>query len=440
MLFGLFFGAGNLIFPVHLGQEAGSLTPPAVIGFIITATGLPFLGALAIGISNCGGLFGLASRVGKGWGYFFTIALFLTIGPFFAHPRTGTVSYEVGFALYMPERFQSLGLFLFSLLFFGAALLISLRPGKIIVWVGKVLNPLFLFFLGILLATSFLHPMGRVADAPVHGAYMKSAFFTGFVEGYNTMDALAALAFGMLVVDALKAMGVTRPRDIAVSTAKAGAVSVLLMVIIYTCLSFMGAMSIGQFELSRNGGIALAQVARHYFGFPGSVLLACIVTLACMKTAIGLTTSCSAIFVTMFPNSLSYRAYVFLFSGLACAIANVGLTQIIALSIPVLMFLYPPAMVLILLALFSSFFADARVIYLTSTAAAAIFSIGDALAATPAVIRDLAPVKGILAAHQALPLADIGMGWVFPALIGFALGLTLYCRQRKHAPTNKVSQ
>lgn len=439
MLFGLFFGAGNLIFPVHLGQEAGSQTLSATIGFVLTATGLPFLGVLAIGISNCGGLLGLAGRVGKGWGYFFTILLYLTIGPFFAHPRTGTTSYEIGFSLFVPERLQNAGLFVFTILFFGASLFFALRPGKLIIWVGKVLNPLFLLLLGILIAMSFLQPMGSVDNAPVHGAYVQSAFSKGFTEGYNTMDALAALAFGMLVVDALKGLGITRPREIALSTAKAGFVSVLLMVVIYSCLSYMGAMSVGSLELSENGGIALAQIALHYFGTPGSVLLALIVTVACLKTAIGLTAACAEAFVGMFPNSFSYRGYVVFFSILGCAIANLGLTQIISLSIPVLMFLYPLAMVLILLALFSRLFANSRAVYVTTTIATAIFSTGDALASTPGHIRDVALIKGLLGFYEKLPLFDIGMAWLFPAMAGFAVGLAIFYTTRKRAANTAIS-
>ncbi|MEG0497261.1 MAG: branched-chain amino acid transport system II carrier protein, partial [Carnobacterium sp.] len=142
MLFGLFFGAGNLIFPVHMGQLAGSNVSWATVGFLITGIGLPFLGVVAIGVSNSSGLFELSSRIHPYYGYFMTTALYLTIGPFFALPRTGTVSYEIGLAPYIAEQYQTLGLALFTIAFFGLALLLSLKPTKILVYVGKVLNPL----------------------------------------------------------------------------------------------------------------------------------------------------------------------------------------------------------------------------------------------------------------------------------------------------------
>lgn len=426
MLFGLFFGAGNLIFPVHMGQEAGARSLAAAVGFIVTATGLPFLGVIAIGISDKGNLLALSSRIGKGWSYFFTIALYMTIGPFFALPRTATVSYEIGFSLYLPKQGQSLGLFIFTLLFFTAALIFSLRPGKLLTWVGKLLNPLFLILLGILIVVSIAAPMGSVNDAAVQTAYAGNAFFKGFTEGYNTMDALASLAFGMLVVDALKGLGITKPKDIVISTAKAGFVSVLLMVIIYGALTYMGAMSTGRLSVSENGGIALAQIASHYFGSLGSILLAVIVTVACLKTAIGLITACADVFREMFPNSLSYRTYVVIFTVLGCAVANIGLTQIIQLSIPVLMFLYPLAMVLIVLTLINRLFSGSRVVYITTTVAAALFSIGDGLNAMPDMIRNTSAVRYLLSFYSRLPFFSFGMAWVLPAVSGFVIGLIIH--------------
>ena len=97
-LFGMFFGAGNLIFPVHLGQIAGRNMIPAMVGFIITAVGIPILGVAAIGNTHSDGLQSLASKVGKGYGYFFTCLLYLTIGPFFAIPRCATTSFTTGIA------------------------------------------------------------------------------------------------------------------------------------------------------------------------------------------------------------------------------------------------------------------------------------------------------------------------------------------------------
>ncbi|MEG0288087.1 MAG: branched-chain amino acid transport system II carrier protein [Carnobacterium sp.] len=423
MLFGLFFGAGNLIFPVHMGQLAGANVSWATWGFLLTGIGLPFLGVVAIGVSNSNGLFELSSRVHPYYGYFMTIALYLTIGPFFALPRTGTVSYEIGLSPYISNQYQTLGLAIFTLLFFGAALLFSLKPTKILVYVGKVLNPIFLVFLGILMITAFIKPLGGIATAPITGEYATAPFASGFTEGYNTMDALASLAFGIIVVQTIKGMGITKPAAIAKDTIKSGLISLVLMGVIYGSLSYLGTMSIGQFPVSENGGIALTQIARYYFGSFGSVLLAIIVTVACLKTAIGLITACAETFREMFPNSISYKAYVILFSAVACLVGNVGLTKIIAYSIPVLMFLYPLAITLILLALLSPLFKNRQIVYGMTTLLTIFVSIADMLNALPEPIHNLDGVQTILNFYSHyLPFFDSGMGWILPATVGLIIG------------------
>lgn len=428
MLFGLFFGAGNLIFPVHMGQEAGSNVVSATIGFLVTGIGLPFLGVVAIGVSKSSGLFDLASRVHPIYGYIMTVLLYLTIGPFFALPRTGTVSYEIGLAPYIPNEYHTVGLAVFTILFFFVALLFSLKPSKILTWVGKILNPLFLVFLAFLVIVSFLKPMGSISDAAIHGIYATDPFFKGFTEGYNTMDALASLAFGIIVVQTIKGLGVQSPRNIAIGTIKAGSVSVLLMGLIYGCLAYIGATSIGQYKLSENGGIALAQIADYYFGSLGSILLAIIVTLACLKTAIGLITACSETFQELFPAFLSYKSYVVLFTILSCLIANIGLTQIISLSIPVLMFLYPLAITLILLALLSPLFKDRQIVYMMTTLCTLLVSIADGINAMPESIKNQEGVQGFLIIYRNfLPFFDIGMGWIIPLVVGLGLGWIISC-------------
>ncbi|MDT1996553.1 branched-chain amino acid transport system II carrier protein [Carnobacterium divergens] len=423
MLFGLFFGAGNLIFPVHLGQEAGVNVGPATLGFLITGIGLPFLGVVAIGVSKSDGLFDLASRVHPLYGMCMTVLLYLTIGPFFALPRTGTVSYEIGIAPFISSSYHSLGLIIFTIIFFGVALIFSMKPTKILMYVGKILNPLFLVFLGVLIVTAFIKPMGSIQAADVHGAYVTNPFFKGFTEGYNTMDALASLAFGIIVVQTIKGLGVHNPRNIALDTLKSGTVSLILMGIIYGSLTYIGAMSVGKFKLSDNGGVALAQIADYYFGSFGSILLAIIVTVACLKTAIGLISACSETFHEMFPKFLSYKQFVVAFTLLACGIANVGLTNIITLSIPVLMFLYPLAITLILLGLLSPLFKNRQIVYVLTTIFTIFVSFADGLNAMPESIRETGIAQGILSFYTTyLPLFDIGMGWVLPAIVGLVLG------------------
>ena len=427
MLFGLFFGAGNLIFPVHLGQMAGSNVWPAVVGFCVTGVGLPLLGVAALGISRSSGLFELGSRVGRSYSMFFTCLLYLTIGPFFAIPRCATTSFTVGLEQVLPEGSTRLYLLVFSALFFAAALFFSLRPGKILVWVGKILNPCFLVFLGILVVVATLDPGAAIGDVTPEGSYVSQSFFTGFLEGYNTMDALASLAFGIVVVQTIRGLGVTEPDAVAGSTVRAGIFSCLLMAVIYAAVTVVGVQSRGLFETSENGGIALAQIAQHYLGGAGLFILAATVTLACLKTSVGLITSCAETFHGLFSNGPTYRVWAIIFSGASFLFANVGLNAIITYAVPVLMFLYPLAITLILLSLFGRFFQYDRAVFVCTTALTLIAALYDFLMALPAGVRDALGgdvIQQFVVGF--LPFAGLGLGWICPALLGLMIGLVIH--------------
>ena len=424
MLFGMFFGAGNLIFPVYMGQMAGSNVWQAIVGFVITGVGLPLLGVAALGLSRQESLFDLSSKVGRKYGYFFTCALYLTIGPCFAIPRCATVSFTVGAAPLLENGGNPLFLGIFSLVFFALTLTLSFRPSKILTWVGKVLNPVFLVFLGILVVKALLSPMGSVGAIAPDAAYETGAFFTGFREGYQTMDALAGLAFGIVVVNAIRDLGITKPDAVAKNTVTSGVFSCLLIALIYLMVTIVGAQSRGVYPLCENGGEALALIAEHYFGTVGALLLAVTVTLACLKTAVGLVTSCSEAFVTMFPKGPRYQVWAVIFSVVSFLIANLGLSTIIEYAVPVLMFLYPLAITLILLALFGRFFGNDQRVYDWVTGCTLVAALLDFLGALPAAAQAALHLSPLLAAaKEILPFFSLGFGWICPALIGLVIGL-----------------
>ena len=424
MLFGLFFGAGNLIFPVYLGQMAGRTVWIAAVGLLITGVGLPLLGVAAQGISRVNGLRELAGKVGPRYGLFFTCALYLTIGPLFAIPRCASVSFTVGLE---PMGLSGSGtLAIFSLLFFAATLAFSLWPGKILTWVGRILTPVFLIFLGLLTVTALLFPMGSVGAVDPQPLYAEGAFFAGFLEGYNTMDALASLAFGIVVIGVIRDLGVHSPSAVAVNTVRSGAAGCLLMGAIYLALAVIGAQSRGAYPLAANGGEVLALVAQHYFGRAGGLILAATVTLACLKTAVGLITSCAETFNGLFPK-ISYRVFAVVFCLVSFLIANLGLDAVIACSLPMLMFLYPLAITLILLALCGNLFGQDRRVYCWVTGFTMVPAVFDFIKALPASLVRQLHLGGLLElAENFLPLFSKGMGWVVPALIGLVIGLALH--------------
>ena len=426
-LFGMFFGAGNLIFPVHLGQMAGQNALPAIIGFIITAVGIPILGVAAIGVTHSDGLQTLSGKVGKGYGIFFTCLLYLTIGPLFAIPRCATVSFTTGITPLLgadsPER---LYLLLFSAVFFAFVLFFSLRPGKITVWIGKIINPLFLFFFAVLMLAALLAPGAAVSAVEPVEAYRSDAFFPALIEGYGTMDAIAGLAFGIVVIDVIRRMGVDNDDAIAEDVLSSGLLTGALMALIYVVSIVVGAQSRGLFELSENGGIALTQIAGHYLGGVGLFILAFTITFACLKTSIGLVTACAETFSKMTNGKISYRSWAILFTVFSFAVSNIGLSAIIEYSIPMLMLIYPPAIALILLAFLGKFFAHDRTVYIATmigTWAAAIFDCMKTLPAPVQAALHLDAPIAFAAAH--LPLFDKNLGWLLPAVIGFAASMAI---------------
>ena len=432
-LFGMFFGAGNLIFPVHLGQMAGQNALPAIIGFIITAVGIPILGVAAIGITHSDGLQTLSGKVGKGYGIFFTCLLYLTIGPLFAIPRCATVSFTTGITPLLgadsPER---LYLLLFSAVFFAFVLFFSLRPGKITVWIGKIINPLFLFFFAVLMLAALLAPGAAVSAVEPVEAYRSDAFFPALIEGYGTIDAIAGLAFGIVVIDVIRRMGVDNDDTIAEDVLSSGLLTGALMALIYVVSIVVGAQSRGLFELSENGGIALTQIAGHYLGGVGLFILAFTITFACLKTSIGLVTACAETFSKMTNGKISYRSWAILFTVFSFAVSNIGLSAIIEYSIPMLMLIYPPAIALILLAFLGKFFAHDRTVYIATmigTWAAAIFDCMKTLPAPVQAALHLDAPIAFAAAH--LPLFDKNLGWLLPAVIGFAAGMAIRASRRQ---------
>ncbi|MET3576971.1 branched-chain amino acid transport system II carrier protein [Bhargavaea ullalensis] len=431
MLFALFFGAGNLIFPAQLGQLAGDQLWPALIGFLITGVGLPFLSVLAIGYSGSRNLQELASRIHPVYGLLFSAVLYLTIGPFFAAPRTGAVAYEIGITPFVGQDAGFLPLLLFTLVFFAITLWLSLNPAKIVDRIGKVLAPGIVVLLLVLIGVAVFRPMGSVLDP--EAAYASGSFVKGFTEGYNTMDAIAALVFAIIVTSSIKGMGVTSNKGIMNATFKSGLTAILLLAVLYVGIAWIGATSVQKFGLFKTGGPVLSSAAEYYFGSFGTILMAVVITLACLTTAIGLITACGEYFHLLLP-TIGYKTWVFLFTVFSFGVANFGLSTIITYSVPVLMFLYPLAISLLLLTFTSPLFRHARLVYVSATAVAFIIGLADGLKALAESLETefgwLNPVIHLL--EEYLPFYDDGLGWVVPviavmvvtAIISRALGLS----------------
>ena len=409
MIFSMFFGAGNLIFPPLLGQLSGTNMPVSMGGFLISAVGLPIL-AIAV-VAKAGGLHLLASRVHPRFAFAFTVLIYLSIGPFLGIPRAASLAFEMGISPFLSNTLveSNLPLFIYTLVYFGIAYWLCMSPSKLVDRLGKVLTPALLVLISSIFVFSLFKPIGSFS-API-GDYAQFPLLKGFLEGYMTMDAIAALNFGIVISIALKEMGVTEEKKLVSNTIKAGAIAGLLLAIVYGMLAYLGAVSQTRFGTTENGAQTLTNVVSFLFGQKGSVLLGLIFTLACLTTSVGLLTSCSQYFAKLIP-SVSYRTLITILSVSSMIFANVGLTQILKFSVPVLTAIYPMAIVLIVLALLNDFFKGNSYVYLFTMICTSFVSILEALGQFGLKVNIL----------NSLPFYSKGLGWIIPAVVGAIAG------------------
>ena len=298
------------------------------------------------------------------------------------------------------------------------------------------MNPVFLALLFLVFVVAFANPLGNPASAPVTSAYVHSAVANGFLEGYNTMDALAGLAFGVTVVTAVRSMGQRRAKDVSKVVAKSGVMAVAGIGLIYLLLILLGAMSLGRFKVSADGGVAFNQLVNYYAGAFGQVVLAFLLTVTCLTTAVGLVAAFAQDFHKHFPK-VSYHTWLALSCLASFLTANFGLDQIIAWSTPMLMFLYPLSMVLILLSVSSPLFHRDGVVYFFVVLFTGVPALGDMVVAFPAVVSASHFGQVVAGWRSAMPLASMGLSWVVPALVGLVVGLAChYFRRQRVANEN----
>ena len=413
MLFASFFGAGNLIFPPALGQSAGVNFLPAAAGFCTTGVGIPLLGIIAIGLLRASNPEALALPVHPKFAKALIAVTVLTIGPFFAIPRTGAVSFDVGILPFISAENYDLGLALYSLFFFVVTYFLSVNPSKIVDWVGKILTPLLLISIAILVVQVFMHPMGEPQQAG--GYYASMPYLKGFQEGYYTMDLLATMLFGTVVIDSIKVRGISEGSVLTRTCIMAGIIAAVLLAAIYFSLTYTGATSVAVFGVSDNGAIALSSIANYYMGTAGNVVLCLMIFFACLTTSIGLTVSAGSYLEQVLKYKMQYQRIAAIICIFSFAVSNVGLTKIISLSVPVLCLLYPIVIVLVMMAFMP---VKRACVYRSTLAFTIVFAIIDGLNAAGV------PMKTAEALFKdVIPFYSAGFGWFVPSIVGLVLGI-----------------
>lgn len=414
-LFSLFFGAGNLIFPPLLGQQSGSNATGAFIGFLITAVILPVLGVIIV--SKFGGLSNLGDKVGVKFSLIFTLLIYLSIGPGLGIPRAGSVPFEMAVFPYLPDGTNfSLWMAVYTLIFFSLVLWLCLNPGKLVKRIGTFLTPSLLTLIVVMFIT-FLFKGEKSVGEPL-SAYESMPFLQGFVDGYQTMDTIAALNFGLVIMLTLNSFGVSDKKSISKYTVLSGIIAGGILTTVYLMLTVIGSNTSGINQADPNGAIILRRTMYELLGGFGAIILAAIFTLACLTTCIGLTNSISSFFTSKF-KKISYTKWVIIITVVSFLICNLGLNMILSISVPILNAIYPVSIVLILLGLMDKYIKNNKYVYKLCIYSTAIISIIYAIGE----LINLGFVTEIL---SYIPLYSNGFGWVIVCVVMFIISIILH--------------
>ncbi|MCT1449828.1 branched-chain amino acid transport system II carrier protein [Corynebacterium sp. p3-SID1194] len=422
-LFSMFFGAGNLIFPPMLAVQAGENFWPAILGFLTTGALLPVLAVVAIALSGSN-VRDLAQRAGSLFGVVFPVLAYLSIGAFYALPRTGAVSFEVAITPVFGWD-NTLTAAVFNIVFFGIALALSWNPTRITDTLGKFLTPALVILLVVMIGMA-LFTMTNQHYTPSED-YASSAYPAGVLEGYLTMDSIAALAFSIVVIASLRNKGFAEGKPLVRSTILAGLGASILLALIYLGLGLIG-RAMPEATQYDSGAPLLADAALQLMGRPGQTIFALIVVLACLTTAIGLITSTAEYFSQQFTGS--YRTWAIVFAVASAIMATQGLDFVIAIAGPVIGFLYPPAIALIFVTLIEPLFrrrTRLRWGFFLPIWVAVIWSLISTFISLGWAADALTP----LVAWS--PMQGFDLGWLLPTAVAFAIGVVIDLA-KPHAP------
>ena len=429
MLFALFFGAGNLIFPPVLGASAGDRLPAVMAGFLITGVLLPLVAVIAVSTSG-EGILGLARRVGGRFGAVAPAAVYLSIGPLYAIPRVVTVAYELATRPVLELLGAAPGRWTLpahAAGFLVVSVLIALRPSRLADRVGRWLTPALLVLIAVLCVATIAGD--DVVERAASGPYAASPFSTGLTQGYLTMDVLAATVFGIVVIQTLRSRGIGSTGRVVRATAVAGGIAATLLAAVYIGLAMIGARTDGAAD---DGTALLRSAASSALGPAGVIVFAAIVILACLTTSVGLLSAWAGYAYATLPRTTFSRHLV---AGAGCALilSNLGLAVIIRIVAPLTLLLYPITITLVAATILDVVAPGRlRTAYTWPVAVAGVLGLVSALAeagwdAPSALLARSGAWNG-------------STGWIAPTLLALVLGAALDVRAgRWSTPASDMS-
>ena len=408
-LFSMFFGAGTVIFPPYLGFGAGTQWVNGFLFYFIADIGLALFALFTL--LKVGGSENITGRIGSVASNILMSAIILCIGPMVAIPRTAATTFEMSVA----PLISGVSPVIFSVAFFIVVLLLSIRQSAVIDVVGKVLTPALLIGLLVLIIKGIISPLGSIVNPHVDSSFV---IVNGIKSGYQTMDVLAALAFGIIILKSAQEKGYSDARESSKMIRAAAVIAGVLLLIVYFGLTYLGATSASLFSLGISRAELVIGIVQRLLGKTGLVIFAVVVALACMTTAVALVSSAASFFEKLTKGRLSYATLVIIICVFSAVISNLGLDRIVAVASPILDIVYPPTLVLIAL----SWFGDrlSRGVYRWAVIGALIAS----------VLSTLSLYGVSVPIINTLPLASLGLGWIVPAA-GFGIVAYVISRLRK---------
>ena len=411
-LFAMFFGAGNLIFPPFLGVISGTKWFVSFMAFLFADGGLALLGVIAA-TGTQGDMMAFFGRAGKKLGIVIASLTILCIGPFVAIPRTAATTYEIGI---VPNFGHSLSPIVFAIIFFVIVLVLTIKPSKVVDIIGAFLTPVLLICLAVLIIKGIVSPLG----APLDRTLVDNVFISGINDGYQTLDGMAGAVFAGIVIASVKQKGYTEKKVLVKATILAGIVAVVGLALVYGGLTYLGATVSPQYYNTVERTTLVISITQAILGGPGKVILGLVVGLACLTTAIGLTSACGNYFSDLTEGKLKYEVIVVVVCVFSAIISNFGVDKIIQIAAPLLYMMYPAVVTLILLGLIHTKIQNKNV-YVLASWVALILGVAHELSTVP-LFAKVGVLASLTEALNKLPGHSVGFYWIIPVLVAAIVG------------------
>ena len=400
-LFSMFFGAGNMIFPPFLGFKSGTEWFGGFAGYYVADIGLAVIAILSQ--IKTKGHEKLLNPLGKWVGGAMMFAIVMCVGPFISIPRTAATTYELSVQPLLPQ----MNMAVFYLIFFVVVALMCFNKSAVVDIVGKILTPVLFIGLLVLIVVGIINPMGEINLPP----RTESVVADGIEAGYQSMDVLAAVVFGVIILNSASSKGHSEPKQQAKVAAGAGIVAGIGLLVIYLGLTYLGATASSIYDTHVTRAELLTAIISDLLpGSVGSIFFAVVAGFACVSTAVALVCSAAEYLEGLTKGKVNYKIFVIAICVFGAVISMAGVEMLITFASPVLGVVYPPVLVLVLLS-----FLGEKVGNLSRKCAAfvaTLFGVTDALAGFGITVPFI----------KYLPFAGVGLAWVVPTALVFAAG------------------